>query len=183
MLTHVMIVILELTFTRKIGYQLQIRGNSENAYVSMSTGNLATILIIFIVEVCLYLYSNVYMWPVSVYFVKEMMKYPILGLFFFSLLGSLLAMNENHFVNRILSGKILQFLGRISYGIYVWHLLALKILSSLFISNILILDFMLAFSLTIMLAYLSYYYFERYFLILKDKKITWTDLLPKNRVV
>ena len=115
----------------------------------------------------------VYFFSDHFYYLKEMMKYPILGLFFFSLIGSLIILNENNIVNRILSGKILQYLGRISYGIYVWHILALAILSKLFISKILIVDLMLTFCLTIILAHLSYFYFEKYFLSFKDKNLAF----------
>lgn len=107
------------------------------------------------------------------YYLKEMMKYPILSLFFFSIIGSLVILDENHIVNRILSGKILQYLGRISYGIYVWHVLALDILREFYISKILIVDLMLTFCLTIIFAHFSYYYFEKYFLNFKDKKLAF----------
>jgi len=115
----------------------------------------------------------VYFFSDHFYYLKEMMKYPILGLFFFSLIGSLIILNEKNIVNRILSGKILQYLGRISYGIYVWHMLALPILSKLFITRILIVDLMLTFCLTIILAHLSYFYFEKYFLSFKDKNLAF----------
>jgi len=115
----------------------------------------------------------IYFFSDHFYYLKEIMKYPILALFFFSLIGSLITLNENNIINRLLSGKFLQYLGRISYGIYVWHILALNILSEFFILKILIIDLMLTFCLTITLAHLSYFYFEKYFLSFKDKNITF----------
>ena len=105
----------------------------------------------------------------DLYYLKEMLKYPILGLFFFGLIGVLISMSENHIINRILKSKILQYLGRISYGIYVWHILALGILNRIYISRILFLDFFLSVILTILLAHFSYYYFEKHFLQFKYK--------------
>jgi len=102
---------------------------------------------------------------------KEMTKYLFLGLIFFSIIGCLITLNKDHFINRILSGSILQYLGRISYGIYVWHILALIILKKFWISKILLLDLLLTFGLTIIMAHISYFYFEKIFLKLKDKKV------------
>ncbi len=114
-----------------------------------------------------------YIFSTHFYYLKEMTKYSILGLFFFSLIGSLVIMDKNNMVNRILSAKILQYLGRISYGIYVWHALALTILNRVFILEILFLDLMLTLCLTIVLAHLSYFYFEKFFLNLKGKNLSF----------
>lgn len=108
-------------------------------------------------------------------FLKEMTKYSFLGLIFFSLLGILISLAGNHLINRFLSGSILQYLGRISYGIYVWHILALMFLNRFFISQILFLDLILTIGLTIILAHMSYYYFEIFFLKLKEQKISITN--------
>jgi peptidoglycan/LPS O-acetylase OafA/YrhL len=52
-----------------------------------------------------------------------MFKDTLLGLFFSSLIGSLIMLDKEHVINRILTGKTLQYLGRFSCGIYVWHIL------------------------------------------------------------
>ncbi|MCD4664795.1 MAG: acyltransferase, partial [Bacteroidales bacterium] len=101
---------------------------------------------------------------------KEMTKYTFLGLFFFSLLGCLISIKDEHIVNRILSGTILQYLGRISYGIYVWHILALILLDKFLITQLPFVDLFFTIGLTIIMAHLSYYYFERFFLKMKDYK-------------
>ena len=113
----------------------------------------------------------VYFFSEQIYYLKEMMKYPILGIFFFSLIGVLMILSEDNIFNKILSSRILQYLGRLSYGIYVWHILILVILSKFFISKILFIDLVLTFSLTVLMAHVSYYYFEKYFLNLKDKNL------------
>jgi peptidoglycan/LPS O-acetylase OafA/YrhL len=52
-----------------------------------------------------------------------MFKYTLLGVFFSSLIGSLIMLDKEHVINRILTGKILQYLSRISCSIYVLHIL------------------------------------------------------------
>lgn len=120
-------------------------------------------LLIVPIAVATYLLSGVY--P----FAKEMFKYPILGILFFSIIGSLICMNERNLINRILSSSLFQYLGKISYGIYVWHILVLIFLYKFFSFENLLVDLVLTIGLTILLAHLSYYYFEVYFLKLKDK--------------
>ena len=80
--------------------------------------------------------------------------------------------------NRLLNfdNKVFDFLGKISYGIYVIHPLVIYFLhKSIFphfnlqgLAKYLIV-YTLAFSLTIFISYLSYQYFEKYFLNLKAK--------------
>lgn len=103
-------------------------------------------------------------------FLKEMTKYLFLGLIFFSLIGTLIALKEDQLINQILSGSILQYLGRISYGIYIWHVLALLILNKFLISQILIIDLLFTIGLTVIMAHFSYFYFEKIFLRFKDTK-------------
>lgn len=108
-----------------------------------------------------------YLFSAEFIYAKEMLKYPILGLLFFSLIGYLIVLKKNHFLNRILTSNVMQYLGKISFGIYVWHVLALDIMDVFFSTEILIVDIFLAFFITILLAHISYYYFEKYFLKFK----------------
>lgn len=103
-------------------------------------------------------------------FIKEMAKYTLLGMLFFGLIGWLIAIKENHIVNKLLSGKLLQYLGRISYGIYIWHVLILGLLNKYLITKVLIIDLFLSVLFTILIAHLSFYYFEKQILKLKEKK-------------
>ncbi len=146
---------------------LELNGffNRKGALNKMVLIGLSTIPI----GILVYYFSDLF------YYLKEIMKYPLLGLFFFSLIGGLIILDEKNIFNRVLAGKILQYLGRISYGIYVWHIFALIVLSKLFISEILIIDLLLTFCLTILLAHLSYFYFEKYFLSFKDKNLAFNS--------
>jgi len=78
-----------------------------------------------------------------------------------------------------LENKIFDFIGRISYGIYVYHVTVMIFLSLImkhifnFKATNSILDYVLVFGITIIstfsIAYLSFNYFESYFLRLKNK--------------
>ena len=78
-----------------------------------------------------------------------------------------------------LENKIFYFIGRISYGIYVYHVTVMIFLSLIlkhvfnFQATNSILDYVLVFVITIIstlsIAYLSFNYFESYFLRLKSK--------------
>jgi peptidoglycan/LPS O-acetylase OafA/YrhL len=80
------------------------------------------------------------------------------------------------FVFKILSNKFLVYLGTISYGIYLYHLIIpwalenvinkynLTIFNSIFLSKEIIF-----FSLVILFSHFSYYYFEIHFLKFKRK--------------
>lgn len=105
-------------------------------------------------------------------FLIEMTKFTLVAIISFSLIVFLIVYNERDelIFNKILCSKTLQYLGRISYGIYVWHILSLAILDKFFISKILFLDILLTLGLTILLAHLSYYYFEIFFIRLKNKR-------------
>lgn len=78
-----------------------------------------------------------------------------------------------------IKNKTINYFGTISYGIYMFHAIALnftvfiflkmKFISNLTDSIVVILINILTFAITILLAHLSYQYFESYFLKLKQK--------------
>jgi len=80
---------------------------------------------------------------------------------------------RNYILN--LENPIMNFIGKISYGIYVYHPLLIFLLAK-FINNFhkdSIKNYLFVYSLvifsTIFVAYISYYYFEKYFIDLKRK--------------
>ncbi|MGB1247510.1 MAG: acyltransferase family protein [Chitinophagales bacterium] len=93
---------------------------------------------------------------------------------FFGLMILNLAANENFKIN--FDNVVTKFLGKISYGIYMYHwiviLLVFKFIDfslfkSSFISNLIL--YTLVLSITILIATLSYYLFEKRFLNIKKK--------------
>ncbi|MEI7675403.1 MAG: acyltransferase [Bacteroidales bacterium] len=121
------------------------------------------LVISLILNVFLFIYANNY--P----FMTELLKYTTLGLLFFALLGWVITLGEEHLVNVFLSGKVLQYLGRISYGIYIWHILVLYLLNKYFLTKILVVDFGLTILVSILIAHISYYYYEKQFLKMKNR--------------
>jgi peptidoglycan/LPS O-acetylase OafA/YrhL len=101
------------------------------------------------------------------FFMKEMAKSTLLAIFFFGVLGYLITSKEQTIINRILSGKILQYLGKISYGLYVWHVSVLFILNKYALTGFIIIDLLLLTGMSIAAAHISYKYYESYFLKLK----------------
>ena len=82
-----------------------------------------------------------------------------------------------------LENKIMDFLGRISYGIYVYHPLVIAFLSLIIYKKFGIKlhnsfeAIMLEVTITIFISYLSYKYFESYFL---NFKVRFTRIFSDN---
>jgi peptidoglycan/LPS O-acetylase OafA/YrhL len=91
-----------------------------------------------------------------------------------------LAANKNSIVN--LENSVLNYLGKISYGLYMFHPLAIVItLKSLIFFNInnIIFQYVLSFALTVIISGISYKYFESYFL---RKKTRFSKILSGENV-
>ena len=92
----------------------------------------------------------------------------------YSLLFGLLVLNlaANPWLRNVLEHPVLRYLGRISYGLYVYHMVAviatLSLLKRIGITSDLVI-YPVAFALTIAMGSLSYHFFESYFLRLKSR--------------
>ncbi len=113
-----------------------------------------------ILIVCVCMYKNV--------------RIPFVHYEFYSVLFGIIILNFacNKEISISLENKVLNYLGNISYGLYMYHpigiILALAISKSINLrTNWLV--YPLSFILTILLAGLSYNYFEKHFLKLKSK--------------
>ena len=100
-------------------------------------------------------------------FNQNLFKHNAYGLFYFGLIGFCIASNQSSFLNKFLTLPVMQFLGKISYGLYVWHMLALILLEYYIKPVNLIVDFSLLCLITIIMSALSYYLIENNFLRLK----------------
>lgn len=105
----------------------------------------------------------------SILFFKELFKYFFLALFFGCILCLLLFEDKLVFINGVLKQPIMQYLGKISYGIYVWHLFVIRVFAANWYSKIMILDLVIIISSTVLLAHLSYKFVEEPFLKFKKK--------------
>ena len=61
----------------------------------------------------------------------------------------------------------MQYLGTISYGIYVWHALSIDIVNNYLLTNWILLNFMLVVTITVIISSMSYWFVEKPFLNLK----------------
>lgn len=118
----------------------------------------------------------VYLLGSHFHFMKELLKYSLLGITFVFLLAIVLSLKPAAIVNRFLTNRVLQYLGRISYGIYVWHVIALILLQFFLMTKIMFVDMLITIVLTVLFAHVSYFYFESYFIQLKDRSLTSLDL-------
>lgn len=106
---------------------------------------------------------------IRIYLVRHSIwGYIVLGLFMgYFIVASL---NTKSLVARFLSQKSLVWLGKISYGLYVWHILAIDTTRFLTAKTPLaFLEPVIALPLAILISWVSYRFFEVKFLKLKDK--------------
>ena len=101
--------------------------------------------------------------------IKEILKYPILGLLFFAVIGLIITNPTSKIVRLIFLNKVIQYAGKISYGIYVWHMVVIFILQKSFHFKNIVLDLAMVLLFTLVIAHFSYHYWEMRFLKLKDK--------------
>lgn len=93
---------------------------------------------------------------------------------FYSFLFGIIIINlaENKKLKKVLEGKVINYLGKISYGIYMYHFIVL-IPVLVFVSNVNVSNnfiiYGLIISITIAISSLSYHYFETFFLKMKTK--------------
>ena len=103
------------------------------------------------------------------------LKYFLLAALYAGLIGWLICSPEAG-LSRVLSTRPLRFVGRISYGLYVWHPFVFAPLFRAMKGRSPWLEAGLGFPLVFLAAFLSWYGFERPFLRLKDR------FAPENRL-
>jgi len=101
-------------------------------------------------------------------FVKEIFKYTFFGVVFSGLICLVIALPDTSRFSKFLQQRWLSYLGKISYGLYVWHVLAMTLVSYYFRGHAAI-NFILVIGVTILIASLSYTLLEQPFLKLKSK--------------
>ncbi|UTA66688.1 acyltransferase [Emticicia sp. 21SJ11W-3] len=101
------------------------------------------------------------------YFYLNVFKHNAYGLLYMGLTGYCIAEQSATVVNRFLNSGLMQYLGKISYGIYVWHRLVMLLHSHYFNPGNMAFDFLLICVLTVMVSSISFYVLESPFLKLK----------------
>jgi peptidoglycan/LPS O-acetylase OafA/YrhL len=100
-------------------------------------------------------------------FYLDLVKYNAYGFLYFGLIGYCIVSKPNVLFNRFLTFAPVQFLGKISYGLYIWHVLVMLLLEHYVKSFGMMIDFSVMVVFTIILSSLSYYLLESKFLLLK----------------
>ncbi len=98
---------------------------------------------------------------------KQNLRYLLFSLVYFAAIGYLLSVKDGHLVNKFLRTSFLNYTGKISYGLYVYHPLVFLLCANFLDSGIMLLDFIIGLIASYLIAGLSYRYFESKFLILK----------------
>lgn len=99
--------------------------------------------------------------------VIQVVKFIFMAFASYGLIGYIINANKDNLLKKILKSKPFLFTGKISYGLYVYHSLCFTIMDKYFPINSLGLRFLISFSFCFIIASLSYYLFERFFLKLK----------------
>jgi peptidoglycan/LPS O-acetylase OafA/YrhL len=101
-----------------------------------------------------------------------MLTYPLVGIGWGLVLY--IVLNTNTAIQKVLAFQPIRFLGKISYGLYLYHLLGISFFGNLMMQSGLkinshYLNFFLPFIFTIIVSMLSYFIIEKPFLKMKDK--------------
>lgn len=96
----------------------------------------------------------------------QLVKFNLMSLSYFFVIGFVMMLKENNKIKEILKGQFLMYSGKISYGLYVFHPLCFWVYNRSFHFG-LVIDIILSFAFTYIIAHLSFKYFESYFLRLK----------------
>lgn len=97
----------------------------------------------------------------------QVLKFTVVAVVFCLLILFLIVTNDNNFFKRILMKKSMQFSGKISFGLYVFHPMCFGLTGKYFCFDSLIVDFITAITLTFIVSMLSFLFFESKFLQLK----------------
>jgi peptidoglycan/LPS O-acetylase OafA/YrhL len=111
----------------------------------------------------------------------QVIKYCIVAVTLSSLIGFCVSLSNGNLIKRMLQSKPLAYTGKISYGLYVFHPVCFELYDVYVSKGSLIVDFILSFGFTFLIASLSYKYFESYFLRLKKRFSYKASLQPSTR--
>lgn len=127
-------------------------------------------LAVFVLIIILWNYAN----GKALLIVQEF-KFFFIALTYFCFIGLIICSSESSFMRRILNSKALQYSGKISYGLYIYHPLCFLLLQTLSLDVSPIINFGIALLLIYGISALSYNLFESKVLSLK-RYFTYNNL-------
>jgi len=97
----------------------------------------------------------------------QILKPTLLNALYFSLIGFVITLNEKNTLKISLSSPLSKYIGRISYGLYVYHPLCYSFIIPTMEDKNLFFCLIICIAVSIIIATLSYYLFEQKFIELK----------------
>ena len=95
-------------------------------------------------------------------------KYSLLSVCCFCLVGYTVSLDPNAKVNKLLSSRFFSFSGKISYGLYIYHPLVFELVISTFPSTTpILLTMVVCLLISYLVAYISFTFFESKFIAMK----------------
>ena len=98
----------------------------------------------------------------------QLLKLPIIAVSYFFLILCMITVPANNFFKKILSNRPFSFLGKISYGLYVFHPICFAMCLKYFYFNNIFLNIIIQFGLVLVIATISFYCYESFFLKFKN---------------
>ena len=120
----------------------------------------------------------------SIFNYQHIWSYTIINIFTFSLIIYLISDTKSSILSRILENSVLVYIGKISYGIYIYHWLLFtfhKLYIHQHMPNALI-SFIVYFAVVMIISSLSWYFFEKICLRLKDEDLLKRYLVKLKRL-
>lgn len=99
----------------------------------------------------------------------QIVKLSLIPAFYWALIGFCVLDPKANMLNKFLSVPILRWLGKISYGLYVFHPICFEIIHRFITPHSFFTDVALSFGITIVIAFLSFHFFESPILQLKNR--------------
>lgn len=128
-----------------------VKQNREKFFAAALTSSLIAILL-------LVFYNN------EGNLVYQTFKHSLWSVAFFSIIALLIIIKNQNFINIILTSKFFTYTGKISYGLYVYHLIIYQVIHHFLSFEFWIIDMIVCFASSYLMASISYFLFEIWFL-------------------
>lgn len=138
---------------------------TETVYFYLNKINRPLMFVIYLVCAMLMLFKSKFTGSHFAYYIYDVILMLFLG---FIIVEQNFSMNSFY---KIGSFRLLNWLGKISYGLYLTHTIAIVIVLAVFSKDpdFVVWKVLSTIAITILISHFSYYYFEKYFLSLKGK--------------
>lgn len=141
----------------------------NNGFSMLNPKKIATFFIILIIVFLIFWLA----FSSKAVFFVQIIKFTIIAFVFLLLILFAISSNDKNIVKKLLLTKFMQFSGKISFGLYVFHPLCFLILQKEFRFNNILVDFLISIFTTFSISSLSFYLFEAKFLKIKKARLVY----------